>query len=92
MAIADTGAGIPENEIPLVMASFGRGTLAHKTAEEGTGLGLPIVKGLVELHGGTFTLTSKVREGTEVTVMFPPERAMTVLPRLDIETEVRDAA
>jgi len=91
-SIADTGAGIPENEIPLVMASFGRGTLAHKTAEEGTGLGLPIVKGLVELHGGTFTLTSKVREGTEVTVMFPPERAMTVLPRLDIETEVRDAA
>ena len=91
-SIADTGAGIPENEIPLVMASFGRGTLAHKTAEEGTGLGLPIAKGLVELHGGTFTLTSKVREGTEVTVMFPPERAMTVLPRLDLETEVRDAA
>jgi len=91
-SIADTGAGIPENEIPLVMASFGRGTLAHKNAEEGTGLGLPIVKGLVELHGGTFTLMSKVREGTEVTVAFPPERAMTILPRMEIEPEVRDAA
>ena len=89
-SITDTGAGIPESEIPLVMASFGRGTLAHKNAEEGTGLGLPIVKGLVELHGGTFTLRSKVREGTEVTVSFPPERALTVLPRLDVE--VRDAA
>ena len=89
-AIVDTGAGIPESEIPLVMASFGRGTFAHKTAEEGTGLGLPIVKGLVELHGGNFTLRSKVREGTEVTVTFPPERVMDVLPRLDLE--VRDAA
>ena len=89
-AIIDTGAGIPENEIPLVMASFGRGTFAHKTAEEGSGLGLPIVKGLVELHGGTFALRSRVREGTEVTVTFPPERVMDVLPRLDVE--VRDAA
>ncbi len=89
-AIIDTGAGIPESEIPLVMSSFGRGSLAHKTAEEGTGLGLPIVKGLVELHGGTFTLKSKVREGTEVIVTFPPERVMDVLPRLDVD--VRDAA
>ena len=89
-SIVDTGAGIPESEIPLVMASFGRGSLAHKTAEEGTGLGLPIVKGLVELHGGTFVLRSKVREGTEVIVTFPSERAMTVLPHHDVE--VRDAA
>ena len=35
-----------------MLSSFGRGTLAQKNAEEGTGLGLPIVKGLVELHGG----------------------------------------
>ena len=85
-SIADTGAGIPENEIPTVMSSFGRGTLAHKTAEEGTGLGLSIVKGLVELHGGTFELSSRVRQGTLVTVSFPPERVMSVLPRLHVET------
>jgi Histidine kinase-, DNA gyrase B-, and HSP90-like ATPase len=48
--------------------------------EEGSGLGLPIVKGLVELHGGTFTLKSKLREGTEVIVIFPPERVMDTLP------------
>ena len=83
-AIRDTGQGIPENEIPIVMSTFGRGSLAHKTAEEGTGLGLPIVKGLVELHGGTFTLTSKIREGTEVTVTFPPERIMDALPPIAV--------
>jgi two-component system cell cycle sensor histidine kinase PleC len=82
-AVRDTGPGIPEEEIPVVMSSFGRGTLAQKNAEEGSGLGLPIVKALVELHGGTFTLKSKVREGTEVIVIFPPERIMNALPKLD---------
>src|SRR6202034_4864259 len=85
LSIADTGPGIPEEEIPIVMSSFGRGTLAQKNAEEGSGLGLPIVKGLVELHGATFTLKSKVREGTEVIVVFPPERVMNALPQLDPE-------
>jgi two-component system cell cycle sensor histidine kinase PleC len=84
-SVKDTGPGIPEEEIPIVMSSFGRGSLAQKNAEEGSGLGLPIVKGLVELHGGTFTLKSKVREGTEVIVVFPPERVMNALPRLDPE-------
>jgi two-component system cell cycle sensor histidine kinase PleC len=82
-SVRDTGPGIPEDEIPIVMSSFGRGTLAQKNAEEGSGLGLPIVKGLVELHGGSFVLNSKVREGTEVIVVLPPERIMDALPRLD---------
>jgi two-component system cell cycle sensor histidine kinase PleC len=82
-SVRDTGPGIPEDEIPIVMSSFGRGTLAQKNADEGTGLGLPIVKGLVELHGGSFVLKSKVREGTEVIVVLPPERIMDALPRLD---------
>ena len=57
--------------------------MAQKNADEGSGLGLPIVRGLVELHGGEFKLTSKVREGTEVIVIFPPERVMNALPQLD---------
>jgi two-component system cell cycle sensor histidine kinase PleC len=73
VSVRDSGPGIPEDEIPLVMFSFGRGRLAQKNAEEESGLGLPIVKGLVELLGGTFTLKSKLREGTET---FPPERVM----------------
>jgi two-component system, cell cycle sensor histidine kinase PleC len=74
------------------MSSFGRGTLAQKNAEEGSGLGLPIVKGLVELHGGTFTLKSRVREGTEVIVIFPPERVMDALPQLDPQDRVASLA
>ena len=87
LSIRDTGPGIPEEEIPVVMSSFGRGTLAQKNAEEGSGLGLPIVKGLIELHGGSFTLKSKVREGTEVIVVFPPERVMDALPQYPEESE-----
>src|SRR5271154_833654 len=86
LSIADTGPGIPPEEIPIVLSSFGRGTLAQKNAEEGTGLGLPIVKGLVELHGGEFRLNSTVRIGTEVIVIFPPERVMDTLPAIDPES------
>ena len=89
LSIRDTGPGIPEEEIPIVMSSFGRGSLAQKNAEEGTGLGLPIVKGLVELHGGVFTLKSKLREGTEVRVIFPPERVMNTLPQMSDEDQNR---
>ena len=44
-----------------------------------TVLRMPIVKGLIDLHGGTFTLKSKPREGTEVIVTFPSERVMEAL-------------
>ena len=54
-------------------------TNAIKSAEQGTGLGLPIAKNLIDLHGGTFTLKSKLRFGTEVIVTFQPERVMSAL-------------
>ncbi len=82
MSVKDTGPGIPEEEIPIVLASFGQGSNAIKSAEQGAGLGLPIAKSLVDLHGGTFTLKSKLRIGTEVIVTFPPERVMAALPPL----------
>ena len=79
MSVKDTGAGIPEEEIPIVLSSFGQGTNSIKSAEQGAGLGLPIVKNLIDLHGGTFSLKSKLRIGTEVIVTFPPERVMSAL-------------
>ena len=82
MSVKDTGPGIPEEEIPIVLSKFGQGSNAIKSAEQGTGLGLPIAKNLIELHGGTFTLKSKVRIGTELIATFPPERVMAALPPL----------
>jgi two-component system cell cycle sensor histidine kinase PleC len=82
VTITDTGPGIPEDEIPVVMQTFGRGSLAIKTAEQGSGLGLPIVKGLIDLHGGGFRIKSSPRAGTEVTITLPAERVMDTLPAL----------
>jgi two-component system, cell cycle sensor histidine kinase PleC len=83
VSIKDNGPGIPEDEIPIVMETFGRGSTAIKTAEQGTGLGLPIVKALVELHGGQFHLRSKLREGTEVLVLLPAARVIQTMSALD---------
>jgi two-component system, cell cycle sensor histidine kinase PleC len=79
ISVKDTGAGIPEEEIPIVLASFGQGSNSIKSAEQGAGLGLPIAKSLVDLHGGTFNLKSKLRIGTEVIVTFPPERVVSAM-------------
>ena len=81
LTVADTGPGIPKDEIPRVLQAFGQGSLAHETAEGGTGLGLPIVQNLIQLHGGTFDLQSELRKGTEVTVTLPPQRVLhTISP------------
>ncbi|MBX9930522.1 MAG: HAMP domain-containing histidine kinase [Methylobacterium sp.] len=92
VSVKDSGPGIPEDEIGTVMSSFGRGSLAIKTAEQGSGLGLPIVKGLVDLHGGTFQLSSRPREGTEVVVTFPASRVMDTLAAVDLNGEEKEAA
>ncbi|HEY8337234.1 MAG TPA: HAMP domain-containing sensor histidine kinase [Tardiphaga sp.] len=82
LSVRDTGSGIAEDEIPIVLASFGQGSNSIKSAEQGAGLGLPIAKSLIDMHGGTFTLKSKLRVGTEVIVTFPPERVMSALAPL----------
>jgi len=79
LSVKDTGSGIAEDEIPIVLASFGQGSNSIKSAEQGAGLGLPIAKSLIDMHGGTFTLKSKLRIGTDVIVTFPPERVMSAL-------------
>lgn len=81
-SVRDTGPGIPPEEIPRVLLAFGQGSLAHETAEGGTGLGLPIVKNLIELHGGTLELKSELRKGTEATVYLPKPRVLATLPPL----------
>ena len=82
LAVKDTGPGIPKEEIPKVMQAFGQGSLAYQNAEGGTGLGLPIVKNLVELHGGEFELRSELRKGTEAIVSLPASRVLASMPPL----------
>jgi two-component system cell cycle sensor histidine kinase PleC len=82
MSVTDTGPGIPKDEIPRVLQAFGQGSLAHESAEGGTCLGLPIVRNLIQLHGGTFDLQSELRKGTEVTVTLPRQRVLSSLEPL----------
>ena len=84
LSIRDNGPGIPSDEIPIVLSAFGQGAIAIKSAEQGTGLGLPIVQGLVAIHGGAFELHSKLREGTEAVAIFPPNRVMEELPAVPV--------
>ncbi|MBD8065297.1 sensor histidine kinase [Devosia sp. PTR5] len=79
ISVTDNGPGIPESEIETVLSSFGQGSLAQKTAEQGAGLGLPIVQKIMDLHQGRFDLFSKLRFGTEVIATFPRARVMDAL-------------
>jgi two-component system cell cycle sensor histidine kinase PleC len=76
LSIKDTGPGIPKDEIPKVLQAFGQGSSAFQSAEGGTGLGLPIVQNLLELHGGRFELRSELRKGTEAIAYLPPVRVL----------------
>ncbi|HEY9057732.1 MAG TPA: HAMP domain-containing sensor histidine kinase [Aurantimonas sp.] len=83
VSVKDNGPGIPEEEIPIVLSSFGQGSIAIKSAEQGTGLGLPIVQALVKMHDGSFELLSRPRQGTEAIAIFPNSRVLEVMPALD---------
>ena len=82
LSVRDNGPGIPPEEIPVVLSAFGQGSIAIKSAEQGTGLGLPIVQSLIALHGGEFELHSKMREGTEAIAILPATRVMEALPAI----------
>ena len=79
VSVRDNGPGIPEEEIPIVLSPFGQGSLAIKSAEQGTGLGLPICQALINMHAGTLDLKSKLRVGTSVTVSLPKVRVIEAL-------------
>ncbi|HSM96372.1 MAG TPA: HAMP domain-containing sensor histidine kinase [Rhizomicrobium sp.] len=76
LTVTDDGMGIAKSDQDRVFESFGQGRHDVTTAEKGTGLGLPIVKGLVEAHGGRITLQSAVGEGTRVTIIMPASRVL----------------
>ena len=75
--VADTGIGIALEDIPKALSPFEQIDGRLNRRYEGAGLGLPLTKSLVELHGGSLDLQSQVGVGTTVTVRFPVERIDT---------------
>jgi two-component system cell cycle sensor histidine kinase PleC len=74
LGVRDTGVGISPDQMALVFERFGQARHDISVAERGTGLGLPIVKGLAEAHGADVQLESALGHGTTVTVIFPQSR------------------
>ena len=74
LGVEDNGVGIEEDDQSRVFESFGQGRHDIAIFEKGTGLGLPIVKGLAEVHGAEVTLVSQRSVGTCVTIYFPSSR------------------
>lgn len=77
LSVKDTGIGMAKEDLEKAMSPFGQvdGSLSRKY--EGTGLGLPLTKGLVELHGGSLSIESTLGSGTVVRATFPRERVVT---------------
>jgi PAS domain S-box-containing protein len=80
IAVSDTGIGIAPEQMAKVMQPFGQADEAHNREHKGTGLGLPLSKGLVELHGGTLALDSVLGEGTTVSIRLPGRARLARLP------------
>ena len=74
VSVDDTGIGIAPENIPRALAPFSQVDSSLTRRYEGTGLGLPLVKSLIELHGGTLQLESEEGKGTVATIVFPAER------------------
>ncbi len=77
LSVADTGIGMTEDEIKIALEPFRQVENALTKKYEGTGLGLPIARRLVELHGGRLDIASKTNTGTVIRVHLPRERVLT---------------
>jgi signal transduction histidine kinase len=80
VSVADTGIGIAEEDIWKALVPFAQVSSDLSRKYEGTGLGLPLSKGFVEMHGGTLKIDSEPGQGTTVTVRFPPDRTRSISP------------
>jgi len=71
LEVADTGSGIPEAELPHIFERFHRVASAHGRTYEGTGIGLALVRELVQLHGGQVSVQSEIGRGSTFVVTIP---------------------
>jgi signal transduction histidine kinase len=77
-SVIDTGIGISEHELEKIVEPFAQASSGLARRHEGTGLGLYLVKSLVEEHGGSMTIDSRLGRGTVVTIRLPAERVLPV--------------
>ena len=88
--IEDTGIGISEAFLPHVFEEFTREHSSTESKVHGTGLGMPIVKKLVDLMGGTIHVVSKLGEGTKITIQIPlrwAEEEAAVVPKAKVKAK-----
>jgi signal transduction histidine kinase len=71
ITVADTGIGMTDAEVSKALEPYGQVESELARKQQGTGLGLPLVKALAELHGGSMSVRSEKGKGTVVTVLFP---------------------
>ena len=81
--IADTGIGMSEEDIKIALTPFGQVDSSRARWREGTGLGLPISKSLIELHSGQLSIVSEKDIGTTVSVLLPSRHSVTALNQSD---------
>lgn len=77
ISVQDTGVGISKEDLTRVLEPFVQVENSHSRRYEGTGLGLPLVKAMIEIHGGNISLESELNKGTIVQLMFPRDRLAT---------------
>ena len=77
LSVRDSGIGIAEADLERVLTPFTQAESALSRNYQGTGLGLPLTKSFVDMHGGTLALESRLGEGTEVTLRFPAKRVQS---------------
>ncbi|MEO9008354.1 MAG: ATP-binding protein [Candidatus Dormibacter sp.] len=75
VTVSDTGSGIPADELPRVFDRFHRVRTTRSRTHEGTGIGLALVKELVEIHGGSVSVESEVGRGSTFTITIPRRAA-----------------
>jgi signal transduction histidine kinase len=71
ISVKDTGVGIPEDKLKIIFDRFGQVEKTLTRNKEGTGIGLSLVKTLVEIHGGSISVNSKLGEGSEFIIELP---------------------
>ena len=76
ITVSDNGCGIEAEDLPKVFEAFWQADNARNRKADGTGLGLPLVRRLAQMHGGEVALTSAIGVGTKAIVTLPAERAM----------------